>query len=269
MKIQCTPVKLVPFFLLFLIAACATTPLTQRRQLVLLPSSQLMQMSLSNYGEVKNNSKLSTDPREVEPVLRVGKRLADATMRYLKEQNLPTADYAWEFIVIKDDETVNAWCMPGGKIAVYTGILPITKDDTGLAVVMGHEIAHAIANHGNERMSQGMLAELGSVALAYAVKEQPEKTKDLFFQAYGAGTQIGLLLPYSRLHESEADRIGLTIMAMAGYDPNAAIPFWQRMNALSDSRPPEFLSTHPAPDSRIENIKQYLPEAMRHYQSRS
>ncbi len=257
----------VSFFLVLFLLTCATAPLTQRNQLILLPDSQLMQMSLDSYEEVKANSKLATDPEKVEPVKRVGKGLADATMQYLKNQGLPTDNYEWEFIVIKDDETVNAWCMPGGKIAVYTGILPITQNDTGLAVVMGHEIAHAVAKHGNERMSQNLLTQLGGAALAYAMKEQPEKTQELFFQAYGAGAQVGVLLPYSRVHESEADRIGLTLMAMAGYDPRAAIPFWQRMNELGGERPPEFLSTHPAPETRIQNLKRYIPEAMKYYQA--
>jgi len=156
--------------------------------------------------------------------------------------------------------------MPGGKIAVYTGILPIAQNDNGLAVVMGHEIAHAIANHGSERLSQSLLVELGGAALSVALQEQPAKTKELFSLAYGAGSQVGILLPYSRLHESEADRIGLTIMALAGYDPREAIPFWQRMNQVGGQNPPEFLSTHPAPDSRIANIERFLPEAMALYQ---
>ncbi len=246
--------------------ACAVTPLTQRQQLSLIPESQLIQLSLSSYRETISKLKIATDPNEVEPVVRVGKRLAAATEQYLQSQGYSTASYSWEFNVIKDDKTINAWCMPGGKIAVYTGILPIAQNDNGLAVVMGHEIAHAIANHGSERLSQSLLVELGGAALSVALQEQPAKTKELFSLAYGAGSQVGILLPYSRLHESEADRIGLTIMALAGYDPREAIPFWQRMNQVGGQNPPEFLSTHPAPDSRIANIERFLPEAMALYQ---
>ncbi len=260
--------KFIPF-LLFLVVlaafACAVTPLTHRQQLALIPESQLVQLSLSSYKEVLSQSKVSHDPKEVDPVVRVGKRLAAATEQYLKTQGYPTENYSWEFNVIKDDQTVNAWCMPGGKIVVYTGILPITQDDSGLAVVMGHEIAHAVANHGSERLSQSLLVELGGAALSVALQQQPAKTQQLFMQAYGAGSQIGVLLPYDRLHESEADRIGLTLMALAGYDPHAAVPFWQRMNQVGGQRPPEFLSTNPAPESRIANIQQYIPEAMAYY----
>jgi len=160
--------------------------------------------------------------------------------------------------LIKDDKTANAWVMPGGKAAVYTGILPYTRNETGLAVVLGHEVAHAIAGHGNERMSQGLLAQMGGAALSVALAENSPATQNLFMQAYGAGATVGLLLPYSRLHESEADRIGLTLMARAGYDPREAVPFWERMNKKGERRPPEFLSSHPAPSTRIANIKKYL-----------
>jgi len=224
-------------------------------------------MSADSYQKVLAESALSDNPQQVETVRRVGVRLAEATEKYLTAHGYSTAEYHWEFNVIKDDETVNAWCMPGGKVAVYTGILPITQDDNGLAVVMGHEIAHAVANHGNERMSEQLLLQMGGVALSVALNEQPERTRDLFLLSYGAGTQVGLALPHSRSQESESDRIGLTIMAMAGYDPRAAIPFWQRMNAAGGGRPPEFLSTHPAPQSRIDNIRTYLPEAMAHYRA--
>ncbi len=260
--------KYIPLLLIILIAACATAPLTERRQLILLPNSQLVQLSLQSYQEVLKNAKIVTDPKLRAPIVRVGKRLAAATEQYLRSQGLPTDHYDWEFTLIKDDDTINAWAMPGGKIAFYTGILPITQSDKGIAVVMGHEIAHAIANHGNERLSQGLLIELGGAALSYALEEQPQKTKDMFLQAYGVGSQVGVLLPYNRMQESEADRIGLTLMAMAGYDPREAIPFWQRMNQASGgNQPPELLSTHPAPYSRIENIKKYLPEAMPIYQA--
>jgi predicted Zn-dependent protease len=176
--------------------------------------------------------------------------------------------YKWEFNLIQDDKTVNAWCMPGGKVGVYTGILPVTRDETGLAVVMGHEVAHAIAKHGNERMSQELLAQLGAVGLSVALSTEPGLTSDIYMAAYGVGTNVGILLPYSRVHESEADRIGLSLMARAGYDPRAAVPFWKRMSEKGGSRPPEFLSTHPAPDTRIKQIESLIPEAMQYYRPR-
>lgn len=256
--------------LVLLIIACATVPLTGRRQLRLIPSSNLLTMSLNAYQEVLKNEELSKDEEKTAMVRRVGQRLAAATEQYLKEQNLPTEHYKWEFNLIEDKETVNAWCMPGGKIAVYTGILPITQDETGLAVVMGHEIAHAVAEHGNERMSQELLVTVGAVGVSEATKEESEQTKQIFMLSYGALATVGALLPYSRLHESEADRIGLNITAMAGYDPREAVPFWQRMGELGGGkRSPEFLSTHPHPDTRIEDLKKYMPEAMRRFKPES
>jgi predicted Zn-dependent protease len=260
--------RIVPIcYLLCLFMGCATVPLTGRRQLALIPNSQLVSMSMDSYQQVLRESTLSNDPAQVATVRGVGVRLADAAEKYLQAHGYSTAEYQWEFNVIKDDDTVNAWCMPGGKVAVYTGILPIARDDNGLAVVMGHEIAHAIANHGNERMSEQLLVQLGGAALSVALEEQPQRTRDLFMLSYGAGSQLGMVLPHSRGHEAEADRIGLTLMAMAGYDPRAAIPFWQRMNSTGGARPPEFLSTHPAPQSRIDNIRSCLPEAMAHYRA--
>lgn len=247
------------------IAACSTVPVTGRSSLQLIPNSQLTAMSLTQYEQVINQSELSTDPEQVAMVRRVGERLAAATEEFLRNRGYDTSEYVWEFNVIKDDETVNAWAMPGGKIAVYTGILPIAESDEGLATVMGHEIAHVLANHGNERMSQGLLAEIGAVSLSAATANSAEMTRALFMQSYGAAAQFGLLLPYSRLHESEADRIGLTLMARAGYDPRVAADFWRRMNGEGGARPPEFLSTHPAPETRIRDIERFLPEALEEY----
>ncbi len=245
---------------------CATVPLTQRSQLKLLPDGELAKMGLDSYREVLSQSKLSSDPKEVEPVVRVGKRLAAAAEQYMKDQGLSTASYQWEFNVIKDDKTANAWCMPGGKVAVYTGIFPYTQTDAGLAVVMSHEIAHALANHGNERMSQGLLAQLGGLALSEALASRPEATRNLWMSVYGVGAQYGAILPYSRLQENEADHLGLIFMAMAGYDPNEAVALWQRMAAQKGgAAPPEFRSTHPADATRIANIRRLIPEAMRYY----
>jgi predicted Zn-dependent protease len=202
-------------------------------------------------------------------VRRVGNDFRGAVEKYYAQIGRPNDldGYQWEFNLI-EDSLINAWCMPGGKVVVYTGILPVAEDETGLAVVMGHEIAHAIANHGNERMSQGLLATIGQVALSEALKEKPEETRNLFLTAYGAGAQVGVLLPFSRLHESEADHLGLIFMAMAGYNPQGAVDFWQRMANLKKSGgPPEFLSTHPSDDKRIDNIRQLIPEAMQYYQA--
>jgi len=252
---------------LLLIVGCATVPVTGRKSLSLLPESQLLSMSLQQYNDVLKKSKLSKDPEKVQMVKRVGERIARATEEFFREKGMASEinNYLWEFNLIQDDKTVNAWCMPGGKVAVYTGILPVTENETGLAVVMGHEIAHAIAKHGNERMSQGLLAQFGAVGLSTALSTHPGPTNQLFMIAYGLGANVGVLLPYSRIQESEADRIGLVLMAKAGYDPREAIPFWQRMNKKGGARYPEFLSTHPAPETRIKQIESEIPEAMTYY----
>jgi predicted Zn-dependent protease len=254
--------------ILFLFVACAEVPITHRKGLHLVPQSELLTLSLREYDQVLKKSKLSTDQKKVQMVRRVGERIARASEAFLRDSGRESQiqDYKWEFNVIEDDKMVNAWAMPGGKVAVYTGILPITQDETGLAVVMGHEVAHAMADHGNERMSQGLLASMGGIALSVALSKKPQQTRELFMTAFGVGATVGLLLPYSRLHESEADRIGLMLMARAGYDPKEAVPFWERMNKKEGPRPPEFLSTHPAPASRIANLKTYLPEALPYYQ---
>ena len=250
-----------------IVIACAQVPITNRQSLSLLPESQLATMSLQEYDKVLKQSKLSTNQQQVEMVRRVGFKIAKAAEVFLKEAGMQSEikNLNWEFNLIEDDKQANAWVMPGGKAAVYTGILKYTQNETGLAVVMGHEVAHAIARHGNERMSQGLLAQMGGAALSVALSQNSAATQNLFMQAYGAGATVGLLLPYSRLHESEADRIGLTLMARAGYDPREAVPFWQRMNEQGGKRPPEFLSTHPAPATRIANIKKYVPEALVYY----
>ncbi|RJR34616.1 MAG: M48 family peptidase [Desulfobacteraceae bacterium] len=251
-----------------LFSSCAEVPITHRKSLALLPNSQLMSMSLQEYSNVLKKSKLSQDKENVEMVKRVGAAIARSAEAFLRDEGREDQikEYQWEFNLIEEDKTVNAWCMPGGKVAVYTGILPVTRDEAGLAVVVGHEVAHAMANHGNERMSQGLLATAGTVALAVALSEKPKQTRNLYLAAFGAGTSLGILLPYSRMHESEADRIGLILTARAGYDPREAVPFWTRMNEKGGSRAPEFLSTHPAPESRIESIKEVLPEALQYYQ---
>lgn len=262
------PAPILSLLIIFsFLIACAEVPITHRQSLQLLPESELATLSLQEYDKVLKNSKLSTDRSQVEMVRRVGSKIAGAAEVFLIEAGLKSQikNLDWEFNLIEDDKTANAWVMPGGKAAVYTGILKYTRDETGLAVVLGHEVAHAIAGHGNERMSQGLLAQMGGAALSVALSDKSAQTRGLFMQAYGAGATVGLLLPYSRLHESEADRIGLTLMARAGYDPRQAVPFWQRMNQQGGQRPPEFLSTHPAPESRIANIERYIPEALKYY----
>ena len=246
---------------------CAEVPITGRRSLHLVPESELLTLSLQQYNDVLKKSKLSTDNQKVAMVRRVGSRVAKAAESFLAEsghQDL-IKDFQWQFNLIEDDKTANAWVMPGGKAAVYTGILPFTQDETGLAVVLGHEVGHALANHGNERMSQGLLANMGGMALSVALSSQPQMTQELAMAAFGAGASVGVLLPYSRLQESEADHIGLILMSRAGYDPREAIPFWQRMNKAPGSRPPELLSTHPAPETRIADIQALIPEAMAYY----
>jgi predicted Zn-dependent protease len=252
---------------ILLLTTCADVPVTHRKSLRLVPESQLTSMSLQEYSSVLKKAKLSQDTAKVEMVRRVGAAIARSAEAFLRDEGREQQikDYQWEFNLIEDEKTVNAWCMPGGKVAVYTGILPITRDETGLAVVVGHEVAHALADHGNERLSQGLLATVGTVALAVALSEKSGPTRDLYLAAFGAGTSVGILLPYSRMHESEADHIGLMLTARAGYDPRGAVPFWKRMSEKGGKSPPEFLSTHPASASRIESIEKYLPEAMQYY----
>ncbi len=266
LKTSVSPWAGMAAILLFLLS-CATVPLTERKALHLVSDSELTTMSFQEYQKIVRESNLSHDPVKGQMVRTVGTRIARATEDLLRERGMAedVQFYKWEFNLIDDPKTVNAWCMPGGKVAVYTGILPVAENETGLAVVMGHEIAHALARHGNERMSQGLLQELGGAALSVALSTQPAATQNIFMTAFGVGTNVGILLPYSRVHESEADHIGLILMAKAGYDPRAAVPFWQRMNKSAGQRPPEFLSTHPAPETRIRQIEEYLPEALRHY----
>jgi predicted Zn-dependent protease len=250
----------------FLLLSCATVPLTGRRQLDLIPASSMLSMSFQQYDDFLKANKLSDNQQQTQMVKSVGQKIQNAVERYMAENKLSQRldGYKWEFDLVESPE-VNAWCMPGGKVVVYTGILPLTQNEGGLAVVMGHEIAHAIANHGGERMSQGLLTELGGVALNVALKDKPEQTKQLWMTAFGVGAQVGVLLPYSRLHESEADHLGLIFMSMAGYDPNIAVSFWERMAAQGGAKPPEFLSTHPSDENRIKKIKAEIPEAMKYY----
>lgn len=245
---------------------CSTVPITGRSQLSLIPASEMNAMSFQQYDQFLQENKLSSSKSDFDMVKRVGVNIQRAVETYFNQNNLSKelAGYQWEFNLVESNE-VNAWCMPGGKVVVYTGILPLTKDETGLAVVMGHEIAHAIAQHGAERMSQGLLQQLGGVALSVALKDKPQETQNLFMTAYGVGTTVGVMLPFSRTQESEADRLGLIFMSMAGYNPNTAVDFWTRMSQMGGQKPPEFLSTHPSDQTRIADIKKELPEALKYY----
>ena len=259
----------VHLILASLLLACTTVAVTGRKQLNLIPQSTMLSMSSQQYGDFLKANKLSANQEQTQMVQRTGAKIQKAVEQYFAERNMSDKlkNYDWEFNLVESDE-VNAWCMPGGKVVFYTGILPITQDESGLAVVMGHEIAHAIAQHGNERMSQGLVTQLGGMALSKALEEKPEQTQQLWMAAFGIGAQVGVLLPYSRLHESEADHLGLIFMAMAGYDPNAAVAFWQRMAKLKGGQsPPEFLSTHPSDQTRIEKIRALIPEAMQYYKA--
>jgi len=252
----------------FILASCTSVPITGRKRIALLPSATLMTMALESYQTLLKKSTLSTDPRQVAQVRQVGRRIATAAEAFMREEGLQSQlkNFKWEFNLIEDNKTINAFCMPGGKVAVYTGILPLAKDETGLAVIMGHEVAHAIAKHGNERMSQMLLVQLGGVTLDVALKNKPEETRGMFMLAYGLGAQLGLLLPYSRTHESEADHIGLILMARAGYDPVAAPAFWQRMSKIGGGkRAPQFLSTHPSPLKRVNKLRKLIPEVRAKY----
>ena len=253
---------------LLIVTSCSRVPITGRRQVNLLPENMLVGMALTNYQEfLSENPPLpDADPRQ-QQVRRVGNRIASAVNQYLidHDQADRVEHFQWEFNVVEDD-AVNAWAMPGGKVMFYTGILPVTHDEDGLAVVMSHEIAHAVARHGNERMSQQLLLVLGAVSLDVALRERPEATRDIFLMAYGVGGTLGTL-HYSRRHELEADRLGMIFMAMAGYDPGAAIDFWQRMaDQATGPRPPEIVSTHPSDRRRINQVKEFLPRAMEYYQ---
>ncbi|PID57861.1 peptidase M48 [candidate division KSB3 bacterium] len=246
-----------------LAAACATVPITGRSQLRIIPDSEMLAMSFQQYDEFLQEHTLSRDSRDTQLVQRVGNNIAHAVEQFFRENNMEEEiqNYSWEFNLVESDE-INAWCMPGGKVVVYTGILPSTQDETGLAVVMGHEIAHAIAKHGAERMSQGLLVELGGAALSAALQQYPTRTQELWMTAFGIGAQLGVMLPYSRTQETEADRLGLIFMTMAGYDPHQAIDFWERMSHAGGAKPPEIISTHPSDTTRIRNIEHFLPEAL-------
>lgn len=260
--------KLIILSLVFVIVSgCSNVPVTGRKQLSLVSNAEIMPMVNQQYSEVIQKGPLSKNQEQTQLVKRVGGRIQKAVEQYMASRNLSAElqGFQWEFNLIDDPKMVNAWCMPGGKVAFYTGIMPICKDETGVAVVMGHEVAHAIANHGRERMSQQMIAQYGLSTLGAVMGQNPGAGKELLMQAVGAGAGVGML-KFSREHESEADRMGLIFMAMAGYDPNMAPAFWERMDGEGGGQaPPEFLSTHPSHSTRIKDLKGWIPEAMQYY----
>jgi len=248
------------------LAACATNPYTERSQLLLVPEPEEMQLGAQAYEQVLHNPKvkISHDPREVEPVKRVAARIIEAAKNSKYAERARQFD--WEVTVIKDDKTMNAFALPGGKIAVYTGIFPVAKNEAGLAAILGHEVTHALARHGAERMSQGLLAQLGLEAASIALGSGTNPAVgQATMAALGLGVNVGVLLPFSRAHESEADHIGLLLAAQAGYDPVEAIHIWERMERLSKGQPPEFLSTHPGHGTRIKQLQEWMLEALSYY----
>jgi predicted Zn-dependent protease len=258
---------LLAALLSLIVLACHKNAVTGKRSLTLLPESEMMGMSYTQYDQfLKENNKLPESDERVKLVKGCGEKIQKAVETYYAQKGASKdlVGFKWEFNVV-DDPTINAWCMPGGKVVFYTGILPLTQDENGLAIVMGHEIAHAVARHGNQRMSQGILAQTGGAVLSVALSQKPAATQQLFMQSFGMGSQLGIL-KFSRSHETEADKMGLIFAAMGGYNPEAAVPFWQRMAAQSGGqKPPEFMSTHPSDDRRISDLKAFMPEALKYY----
>ncbi|HSF55138.1 MAG TPA: M48 family metallopeptidase [Algoriphagus sp.] len=258
--------KIVLIFAVGLLTyACAKVPLTGRSAFSLVSNDEIQPLVNEEYKKATTASKNLTSTADGQKVVRVGQKMAKAVEAYLVSEGYQELvdDFAWEFNLL-ESEQVNAWCMPGGKVAFYTGILPITKDETGIAVVMGHEIAHAVASHARERMSNGMAINMGMTAVSTAMGQNPTMTQQILLQSIGMGSELGML-SFSRKHELEADEMGLIFMAMAGYDPRQAPIFWERMSAAGGATPPEFLSTHPGPDRRIEKLNANMPKALKYY----
>ncbi|MPM09449.1 Beta-barrel assembly-enhancing protease [bioreactor metagenome] len=250
-----------------LFADCSRVPVTRRKQFRMLPESMINSMSLTTYNQfIASSNVVQASDARTQQVTGVGKKLQNATIDYLKKHGYGKRikQFSWAFSLV-EDPTVNAFCLPGGKVVIYSGILPVTQTDAGLATVMSHEIAHAVARHGNERMSQQLVVVLGGVTLAVAMQNNPKETQDVFNSVYGIGGALGILA-YSRKHEYEADKIGMVFMALAGYDPAESIAFWERMAASgAGANIPQFLSTHPSDENRIKAMKEFLPTAKTYY----
>ena len=256
-------VKISFALLLLIVISCAKNPFTGKSTMAFVPNSEIFPMAFQQYDQFLTENKVVKGTVDAKRIETIGMKIKTAAERYLTANGNAgyLKDYQWEYNLV-DDKTVNAWCMPGGKIVFYTGILPICKDDAGIAAVMGHEVAHALANHGQQRMSAGLVQQLGQVGAAVAVGNKSPETQALVMQAYGLTSQFGAMLPFSRAHESEADMIGLTLMAIAGYEPMNAVYVWERMSAMSNGQaPPEFMSTHPSNETRIANLTALVPQA--------
>ena len=258
-----TSLKIITSLILLLVVACAKNPFTGKNTMAFVPNSQIFPSSFQQYSQFLSENKVIKGTTDAKRIETIGTKIKTAAERWLNANDNAgyLEGYVWEYNLV-DSKELNAWCMPGGKIVFYTGILPICKDDAGIAAVMGHEVAHALANHGQQRMSAGLLQQLGAVGAQMAVGNQDQQTQSMVMQAYGVGSQVGGMLPFSRSHESEADQIGLTLMAIAGYDPINAVKVWERMSALSNGQaPPEILSTHPSNQSRINELTALIPTA--------
>lgn len=246
--------------------SCHKNAVTGKRAFTLLPESEMMAMSFTEYDKfLAEHPPLPDTDERVQMVKRSGSRIQKAVEKFYADKGLSKElqGFNWTFNVV-DENTVNAWCMPGGKVVVYTGILPVTQTEEALAVVMGHEIAHAVARHGNQRMSQGILVQTGGAVLSVALSQKPQITQQLFMQSFGIASTLGTL-KYSRSHETEADKMGLIFAAMAGYNPEVAVDFWTRMSQGGGQKPPELLSTHPSDETRIKDLKAFMPEAKKYY----
>ena len=252
---------------LMLLAGCSSVPLTGRKQVLLVSDQEVLSSSLTQYNDYIKTATKSSNAKQSAMVTRVGQKIAAATEQYLRQNGLESEvkNFAWEFNLVKDQQ-LNAFCMPGGKIVVYEGLLGIVSSDDELAVVVGHEVAHAVAKHSNERMSQQLMAQYGAAILGQAVSNRSTAVQQLATSVYGIGAQYGVMLPFSRKHESEADYMGLVFMTMAGYNPDVAVGFWQKMSAGGSGSVPEFMSTHPSDATRIAEIKKWLPEIQAKYQ---
>ena len=253
--------------ILFLLTSCGSVPLTGRRQFLLVSDAELVSASLTQYNEFMKTATLSTDRTKTAMVERIGKNISTATETYLKQNGLESelANFSWEFKLVKDDQ-VNAFCMPGGKIVVYEGLLPLIASDDELAVVIGHEIAHAVAKHSNERMSQTLVAQFGAAIVNEALSTKSAAVQTLGNSVFGLGAQLGVMLPYSRQHEYEADYIGMILMTLAGYNPESTVSFWQKMSAGGSGGTMEFMSTHPSDEHRIAELQKRLPEMAKYKQ---
>ncbi|MDJ0860684.1 MAG: M48 family metallopeptidase [Gammaproteobacteria bacterium] len=253
-------IRLTTILVVLILPGCETVPETGRSQLLLISPDQETELGLTEFEKLKSSTPVSEDAELNAMLQRVGQRVAAVA---------PLPNARWEFVLFDDPNTANAFCLPGGKVGIYTGILPVTKDENGLATVIGHEVAHAVARHGGERVSQALILQMGGEALESALSSQPAQTRSLVLQGYGLGSKVGVILPYSRAHELEADELGLLYMARAGYDPRSAVDFWQRFSAYTREKggaPPEFLSTHPIDTRRIAQIEALMPKALAEYQ---